>query len=202
MLGAGVVGLEVPRIVGILIRKPEGRRRDHWLQGRKQLIPPFRSPILAGTVLPVGDPTQRTLGRHRGDLKIQYFSTLRFDRNRDAQGLALGMFARLEVIELDERQGRPRKILQEPHVLAPGLISQEPELPDHGFSVHPQQDGRAALRYSRGEQESERMVDLSLLLAIAGEPGSGGKGPAAAAATESGDSLTVGAPKVDSLPDD
>ena len=112
------------------------------------------------------------------------------------------MFARLEVIKLNE--GKPALLeLPEPaRVLEPCLLGQEPELSYHGFAIHPEQNGSTALGDARAEEKPQGVIELSFFLPVIGKPSRRRKCPAAASAEESWNMLAIGGPEVASFSDD
>ena len=112
------------------------------------------------------------------------------------------MFARFQVIELNKSERCSFDLLEPALLIEARLMGQESELPNDGFSVHAQHEGRAPLRNAGCEKEPEAVVELPFFLSVGGQKSSGRERSAAPSALIPWDVLAIGASEVASFSDD
>ena len=169
MDGQWMVGFEMMRVMRIFVRQPPRIVGDHGLEPGKKGVPAYRPEVGPRAIFFDRALAQAPSSGHLGDLKSKDFSSPRFNRNRDTEGLALGLFAGLEIIELHEADGFPFESSQELVLRNPGPSSHEPHFPGDGVSSDLEQDRSAALRYAGIQEFADLKVELSLFLPVSGK---------------------------------
>jgi hypothetical protein len=140
---------QVPWIVRVLIGKPLGSFAYDGGQGLKKRVPPGGPHVGSGAVFSKCDLGQVTFRGHARDLKIKDFPGFRIHRKRDAKRLTFTVFARFQIIELNEIKRRFRELLQPLFVLQARSRGEKPKLSHDRFPIYAQQDGRSPLGNSR-----------------------------------------------------
>ena len=101
---------QVPWIVRVLIGKPLGSLAYDGSQGLKKQVPPGGPHVESGAIFSKCDLGQVTFRGHARDLKIKDFPGFRIHCERDAKGLTFTVFARFQIVELNEIKRRFREL--------------------------------------------------------------------------------------------
>lgn len=156
------------RIMGILIGGDLDLRCQHGSKLPEDPIPADGTKVLSGPVFFTGSRGEESLCGHLTHLKTQDLPATWVHCERHTQGFALGVFGRLEIIELTASDGFFRKGTKPGLVLPFGLSREEPEFPDDGLRIHAKDPGGPSLGDPRAEESAEDDIDSSFFLGKAG----------------------------------
>ena len=194
---------ENPRDRFGIARSSVGRNRSTWAYHRcnaaQDALNGSRSIVPTGAVLTQRNFDERVLRRHAADVEGEDLIVPRIDGDRDGDGLAFSVLARLHLVELDVKEtARARGVVE----LDPALGAEKAELARDGLPRRAEEARDVGEVHLANKKALNGGVEPALLLTISGQEGRRRERPTARLTAEALDAASVFTASKESETDD